>query len=450
MRTLKRQVKRALVPFMRKPGRTLPLSTWDLQQDDDGALVWDAVRLSDVAQRYPNPTHVVSLGRLQKNLDAARESGADIFYSYKTNPVPSVLKWLHDRDVGAEVISAFELWLAVRLGVSPHRIIYNGAGKSEDSLRQACALGVRAVFANSIEEVRLLGDIAAAQNKTLRVGIRVMPHAGWEGQFGVRPALAAEALRAMKTHPHLEPVGIHVHRGVPMMTHADARDHLTWVRDTALSLQQSCGLSFELVDVGGSLAPPSYAPLDRLQKRQNIALLRGIDAPDVAQRVTFRGFSQVLSQCMQGTSWTTVIEPGRALTADTQLLLMTVMNTKQGDGGFDFAVLNAGTNHADTARFAYHALFSVEAPLAKPTNVYRLVGPICTPGDVLYPAAHLPKLHAGSTLAMMDTGGYFIPLTTTFSYPRPGIVSVCDGDMVELRAPESFDDIVRLDHLEAL
>ena len=63
----------------------------------------------------------------------------DVFYSYKTNPVPAVLHRLHERGIGAEVISPYELWLALRLGVPGDRIIYNGPAKSADSIRTAIA-----------------------------------------------------------------------------------------------------------------------------------------------------------------------------------------------------------------------------------------------------------------------------------------------------------------------
>ena len=76
-------------------------------------------------------------------------AGADIFYSYKTNPVPAVLRRLHDRGIGAEVISPFELWLAIELGLPGDRIIYNGPAKSADSIRQAIDHDVHLVNANS-------------------------------------------------------------------------------------------------------------------------------------------------------------------------------------------------------------------------------------------------------------------------------------------------------------
>ena len=61
---------------------------------------------------------------------ASRYPRVDVVYSYKTNPLPGVLRELHGYGAGAEVISHFELWLALQLGVPPPRIVFNGPAKT--------------------------------------------------------------------------------------------------------------------------------------------------------------------------------------------------------------------------------------------------------------------------------------------------------------------------------
>ena len=107
----------------RQPTRTdLPLSTWGLFIGPTDTLWSGDVDLADLARRHGTPLHVVRADLLDTNAAAARRpGGADLFYSYKTNPVPAVLRRLHDHGVGAEVISPYELWLAQRLGVPGER-----------------------------------------------------------------------------------------------------------------------------------------------------------------------------------------------------------------------------------------------------------------------------------------------------------------------------------------
>jgi diaminopimelate decarboxylase len=57
----------------------------------------------------------------------------------------------------------------------------------------------------------------------------------------------------------------------------------------------------------------------------------------------------------------------------------------------------------------------------------------------------LPELSVGDTLAIMDAGAYFVPFSTSFSFPRPGVVLVENGAVRPLRRAETFEDLSRLD-----
>jgi diaminopimelate decarboxylase len=127
------------------------------------------------------------------------------------------------------------------------------------------------------------------------------------------------------------------------------------------------------------------------------------------------------------------------------VLLTSVITTKEADDGVHFAVLDAGINLAEGVRSEYHQLFAVNR-YGKPADLtYTLAGPICSPGDVLYLAWDLPHLAPGDSLAIMDSGAYFVPFSTSFSFPRPAIVLVNDGEDTLLRRAESFADLVTHD-----
>jgi diaminopimelate decarboxylase len=84
---------------------------------------------------------------------------------------------------GADVISEFELDLALRLNVPPELIIYNGPAKSDASLRTAINRGIKAININHLDEVARIRDIARQLGKQANVGVRVTG-SGWVGQFG--------------------------------------------------------------------------------------------------------------------------------------------------------------------------------------------------------------------------------------------------------------------------
>jgi diaminopimelate decarboxylase len=116
---------------------------WDLEVRDNGHLFVAGCSLKDLAYKYGTPLYVIDKKRLEKNyftfLNAFKSAyeNVEIAYSYKTNPTPGVLKILHDVGANAEVISHFELWLALRLGVPGEKIVFNGPGKTKEAFESA-------------------------------------------------------------------------------------------------------------------------------------------------------------------------------------------------------------------------------------------------------------------------------------------------------------------------
>ena len=458
---LTRLLKQHIGPFIlrRQPRRTdLPLRTWGLSIGANGSLWAGAVDLLTVADDHGTPVHVVRAALLDEAATSALAphragEGADIFYSYKTNPVPAVLRRLHERGIGAEVISPFELWLAIELGVPGERIIYNGPAKSPDSIRQAIDHDVHLVNANSATEATLIARLAAERKHVVNLGIRIALPGMWGGQFGIAagsPHVDITVRRALD-EPFVALCGLHFHRGLTIRDDATMRAFVADVLAFCDGLRARTGWHPAMLDLGGSLACPTVAPIPMRQFRLNRALGADLLAPDPAATMTIAEAS-VLAARATAEHFTSlgldvprvVLEPGRGLTSGTQLLLARVVDVKD-DGPLVHAVLDAGINVAEPVRGEFHQLFSVSAPGAPATTPYRLAGPICTPADVLYHNWRLPELAPGHVLAVMDAGAYFVPFSTTFSFPKPAIVMEEEGHVVVCRRAEPFADVVALD-----
>jgi diaminopimelate decarboxylase len=65
--------------------------------------------------------------------------------------------------------------------------------------------------------------------------------------------------------------------------------------------------------------------------------------------------------------------------------------------------------------------------------------------DTLAWSRRLPAIGPGSKLAIMDAGAYFIPFSTSFSVPQPGIVMLDHNGHTLSRRGETFDDVVHRD-----
>lgn len=463
LRSSKQRLKRIMGPLVRtaRVRRVdLPPELWGLEVNGAQHLQTEGFDLFELARTWGSPLHVVRGRALADAVErfgkhpAHIERPCRIFYSYKTNPVPGVLRFLHERGVGAEVISHYELWLAQRLGVAPENIIYNGPAKSTASLREAVARRVGLINLNAAEELDAVEAAARSVGVPARVGVRVSFGASvWSGQFGA--AATGEALdvyRRAMTSPWLRVVGIHVHRGSLITDFATLDAFVATILDFVDRLRDELGLELEVLDLGGSLALPTVRGFDRLTRTLNTAFSCDLLPPDPYASVGIESYAIRVLDRVDGRyrargrrAPLVYLEPGRAMTGSAALLLCSVVALKHSRDGLDYAVLDAGINIAEPVRNEFHQLFVVNKAAQAPTTTYRLVGPICTPGDVLYPAWRLPALCPGDALAIMDSGAYCIPFSTTFSFPRPAVVMLHEGRLELLRRRETFEDLVALD-----
>ncbi len=456
---LVKQVLRPLLNASRPAVRAAEPEHWGLTRTTSGALALDGLVLHELGNQWGVPLHVVNARRLRDNarrflaIPHGRTRGCEVFYSYKTNPIPGVLTELHALGLGAEVISHYELWLARQLGVPPEHIVFNGPGKSEEAVREAILAGIQLLNLNHREEIAVVSRIAGQLDCLLRVWVRVIVGDGWSGQFGVPVegghALAAyeEALRAS----HLDVVGLHAHRGGMIRSEQELVSFVNPVLAFADQLYERLGLSLEVLNFGGSLATPTVAPLSAREVRLSRALQRDLTPPDPESALSIDRYVAVLVGLVEEFFHSRgrprprlFIEPGRAVTGDAQMLLASVMATKD-DGEKKFAILNAGVNLAESCRSEYHQLFAADRTQPRATRVHTIVGPICTPGDTLYWAARMPSLEPGDSVLIMDAGAYFVPFATSFSFPRPPIVLIDSGAVTLLRRGERFEDLVGYD-----
>ena len=438
-----------------------PPSLWDMTVNADGHLCVRGHDLVTIAEACGTPVHVVDETRLEQNLRgflrAFRQhySRVEVAYSYKTNPLPGVLQRLHAWGAWAEVISHFELWLALRLGVPPDRIIYNGPGKTRDGLDVAVAQSIAAINIDGLGEIDVIEKLAEKHGVTQSVGLRVITSVGWSEQFGLPIANGAahEAARRLVECPHVAIRGLHLHLGTGI---ADIAAYLTAIREVvafAAHLRREFGIALKYLDLGGGFAAPTvrkFSPIDE------ILLQHGLPPwpPDLGgQSIVERHAGDIIGALQDGLlaevpGPVVIFEPGRAITGDAQSLVLSVVGRKDFGRRIPGLISDGGRNVAMPPSWQYHALLPVSRAAAPGDRYYDVFGPLCHPGDLLFRTRWLPDPEPGDLLAIMDAGAYFIPNQMNFSNPRPAVVVVTPDEWTLIRARESFDDVVRLDQFQ--
>jgi diaminopimelate decarboxylase len=438
-------------------------AAWGATIGDAGNLVIGGVDVADLAGEYGTPLHVVNHSRLLADYERFDSSFRSLYpkigigYSYKTNPLPGVIKVLHGAGALAEVISHFELWLAIELGVPAQRIIFNGPGKTRDAIELAVNHGIGMINIDSLSEIDEIARAARTRERKQSVGVRVITSVGWSSQFGLSIASghAMEAFRALLRHPQLKATGLHFHLGTGIR---DVALYLQAVRETlefAQVLHSELGIQITQLDLGGGFGVPTVRPFTEWDTRLT---LNGrpagpVDVAAAAGPADYaRGIVELVTKYYPAdaeTLPTMIFEPGRAITSSAQCLVLRVLAVKDNPAGVRSVILDGGKNIAMPLGYEIHELLAVNNAADARVSTYNFYGPLCHPGDLHFQSKTFRTLKAGDLVAIMDAGAYFIPNQMNFSHPRPPVVIVNNGGSSLLRQRESFDDIVRLDQLHA-
>lgn len=453
------KAKRVLAPLARRVTSVVPAdpTDWGLAVNGAGHLMWGQRDLVDLVREFGSPLHVINSCVVESAVERARDAGIDnaktrLFYSYKTNPVPGLLRLLDSLDIGAEVVSHYELWLAMSLDVSPLDIVFNGPAKSSEAIKLAVTSGVGMINANSLRELEMIERVAESVGKVANVGIRVALDTTWGGQFGLPDGDSAfEAFQRVVQSPYLSLIGLHTHHGSMIADEGAANAYLDDVFRFVDALQNR-GVVVEVLDLGGSVPARTTYPIDprkfRMNRALGVPLLPARRVFDLAAFVRLaRHRSRSWAQDRNQSEPSLYFEPGRGLTGETQLTLTTVLDILESTTGISHAVVDAGVNIANPLPWEYHQLFSVSTPSRPANSRYRIVGPTCSPGDILFNNWRLPELEPGDLLAIMDTGAYFIPYANEFSFPRPAVVNLKDSRCRIWRRRQIFSDLVACDDL---
>ena len=463
VRAIKRATKQAMVPVARLvvgDAADLPIELWGMRLGSDGRLLYAGQDVIALVERHGTPLHLLDVARLDANLKAflappeGGRSGVEVYYSFKTQPLPWIIKRLVSRGAGAEVISEYELRLALYLGISADKIIYNGPGKSDESIRMAVEAGILLLNLNHLEEVDRVAGIARSLGRRIRVGVRITTSSGWSSQFGCSVA-SGEAMAAYERAlaiPELDVIGLHSHRGRHIHNADELGSFASEVLAFAAELRGRLHFEPKILDFGGSLGIPTVRALTPVDLRLVETLHTPVAPADPKASLSVEDYVRKLVAVVHAHYQAEgvpvprlAVEPGRALTGNTQALTARVITTRSSPEGLAYAVLDAGVNIAGILRSQLSQIYRVTNYGAQRDTLYRLVGPICQPGDVIYPCVRLPRLSPGDVLMIMDSGAYFEPDSTSFSFQRPGTVAI-EGEQVHpVRRAETFQDMIHRD-----
>ena len=137
----------------------------------------EGVSLEDIAKTQTTPFYVYSQTKITNTFEQLKNSlDSEIFYAVKANSNQAIIKLMAALGAGADVVSVGELERAIIAGVEPHKIIFEGIGKSKQDITFAIEKNIRLINIESIDELKRINEVALNKNKKINIGIRLNPN----------------------------------------------------------------------------------------------------------------------------------------------------------------------------------------------------------------------------------------------------------------------------------
>lgn len=374
----------------------------------EGELVVGGERLSTLAARVgQTPFYAYDRALLRARVAALRAAlpqSVKLHYAMKANPMPALVGLMAGLVDGIDVASAGELKVALDAGADPLEVSFAGPGKRDAELRQAVASGVL-INLESFREVTALAAISAELGRPARVAVRVNPDFELKGsgmkmgggpkQFGVDveqvPALLADIGRA-----GLAFEGFHLFAGSQNLRSDSICEAQQKSYELALRLAQDAPLPVRFLNLGGGFGIPYFPGEQRLDVGpigDNLARL--------AQRAQIELPEASL-----------VIELGRYLVGEAGVYVARVVDRKLSRGQV-YLVADGGLHHHLSASGNFGQVVRKNYPVtvgnradAQEKEVATVVGPLCTPLDLLADRMNLPVAQVGDLVVVFQSGAY--------------------------------------------
>jgi diaminopimelate decarboxylase len=373
-----------------------------------GELLVGGMPLSRLAQRVgQTPFYAYDRGLLRARVLELRNvlpKSVKLHYAMKANPMPAVVGFMAGLVDGIDVASAGELQVALNAGANPLEVSFAGPGKKTAELRQAVAAGVL-VNIESFREVTELAGISAELGLPARVAVRVNPDFELKGsgmkmgggpkQFGVDVEQMPE-LMALIGSSGVQFEGFHLFAGSQNLKAESICEAQQKSYELALRLSDLAPTPVRFLNLGGGFGIPYFPGEQRLD-----LTTVGHNLADICQRAANDMPEAGI-----------VIELGRYLVGEAGIYVAKVVDRKVSRGQV-FLVTDGGLHHHLSASGNFGQVVRKNYPVtvgnradATDLETASVVGPLCTPLDLLADRMKLPVAQVGDLVVVYQSGAY--------------------------------------------
>ena len=331
------------------------------------------------------------------NDEIGKHEGWHVHYAIKANANPSLLRIIRAAGLGADCVSGGEIDACMKAGFPGSKIVFAGVGKSDWEINLGLDNDIFCFNVESIPELEVINQLAAAKGKVARVAFRLNPNVGAhthanittglaENKFGIAMRDMLAVIEHAQQMQNVQVVGLHFHMGSQILDMGDFQALCNRINELQDELERH-RITVEHINVGGGLGVDYEHP-------------NRVPIPD------FKAYFDTYAKMLRLRPGQTLhFELGRAVVAQCGSLITRTLYIKEG-ATKKFAIVDAGfTDLIRPALYqAYHKIENICSE--EPTEAYDVVGPICESTDVFAKQIDLNKAKRGDLLAIRSAGAY--------------------------------------------
>ena len=331
------------------------------------------------------------------NSEAQKHEGFCVHYAVKANANPRILRIIREAGLGADCVSGGEIEASVKAGFPSSKIVYAGVGKSDWEINLGLDNDIFCFNVESIPELEVINELAAAKGKVARVAFRLNPNVGAhthanittglaENKFGIDMRDMLKVIEEAQNMANVKVVGLHFHIGSQILDMGDFEALCNRVNELQQELERHY-IKVDHINVGGGLGIDYQHP-------------NRVSIPD------FKSYFDTYAKKLKLRPGQTLhFELGRAVVAQCGSLITRTLYIKEGSVK-KFAIVDAGfTDLIRPALYqAYHKIENISSE--EEPDTYDVVGPICESTDVFAKQIDLNRTHRGDLLAIRSAGAY--------------------------------------------
>ncbi|MGE6260634.1 diaminopimelate decarboxylase [Heyndrickxia sporothermodurans] len=407
-------------------------------------MLTDFKRIQELEQTFGSPFYLFDVNKLRTNYEKmnnafkSKYSNFIIGYSYKTNYLPYLCNELANLGAYAEVVSRLEYDLAMKIGVTPTKIIFNGPLKTYEDIEMALNNG-SILNIDSLYEINLLKKYCELnKEKQVRIGIRLnfdLSHHGEDAlqegyevsRFGVCTSngdldTAVEQLNQIK---NITIIGVHGHFSTKERK-VETYKNITNVLCTIA--KQYFPETIEYVDIGGGFygeLPESF----------------NIDSP------SFDDYANAVCTMMNqefadlDRKPYLIIEPGISMVANVFTFIAKVIETKKFRNKHFVLIDGSVHNIKPTMHKRNLPMRIVKKDFESTSSVtYNIVGYTCMEKDYLANDVYGQLPVVNDYILFENVGAYTIVFNPPFIKERPCIIALDQNEYFVVRKKESFKE----------